>query len=114
MNLVLKIAAAVTIGILLYLMLGPAPAVQGSAPGIDKVAHLFAFATIAACLMILFPRSDLRTLSIGTLLLGGIIELIQGQIGRDASGLDFLFDGLGVSLFWLAGLFLQRWRSVSA
>jgi VanZ family protein len=108
MRSILKLAAASVIGILLYLMLGPAPAVEGSAPGIDKLAHLLAFGTIAACLTILLPRMRTPLVCWMTLLLGGLVELIQGQIGRDASWLDFVFDGAGVAIYALGYVIWRR------
>ncbi|MDP2183773.1 MAG: VanZ family protein [Actinomycetota bacterium] len=103
-----KFAAATIIGVLLYLMLGPAPAVEGSAPGIDKLAHLLAFGTIAACVATLIPRTRALIVCGITLLLGAVVEVIQGLIGRDASWLDFIFDGAGVAIFGLAVVIWRR------
>ena len=106
MHVMAKFVAASIIGILLYLMLGPAPTAEGSAPGIDKLAHLIAFGTIAACAAVLIPRTPTVIVCGMALLLGGAVELIQGQIGRDASWLDFVFDGAGVAIY---GLVVGPW-----
>lgn len=110
MRIILKFAAAAVIGFLLYLMLGPTPGAEASVPGVDKVAHFVAFGTIAACLAIIFPRQGLISICVATLLLGGTVELVQGQTGRDASWLDFVFDGLGVAVYALAARQFQRLR----
>lgn len=107
MERILKPLAAVTIGYLLYLMLGPAPAVEGSVDGLDKIAHFAAFAVISACFSILSPRSDLARICLAALLLGGAVEIIQGMTGRDANWLDFLFDGVGVASYWAVA---RLWR----
>jgi hypothetical protein len=102
MQLILKLLAAATIGGLLYLMLGPAPAAEGSVQNLDKIAHLIAFATIAGCLSVLFPKVDLPIICLSALLLGGGVEITQGEIGRDASWADFIFDGIGIAAYWVA------------
>lgn len=107
MQLILKLLAAATIGGLLYLMLGPAPAAEGSVQNIDKIAHLIAFAIIAACLSVLFPRVELPIICLSALLLGGGVEIAQGEIGRDASWVDFIFDGIGIAGYWIA---VHLWR----
>lgn len=107
MQMTLKIMAVMTIAGLLYLMLGPAPAAEGAVEGLDKIAHFGAFAVIAACFSILFPKADLALICLSALLLGGAVEIIQGQTGRDASWLDLVFDGIGVASYWIAA---QLWR----
>lgn len=107
MQLNLKSLAALTIGDLLYLMLGPAPAAEGPVQDIDKIAHFIAFATIAACFSVLFPKADLPITCLSALLLGGGVEIVQGEIGRDASWLDFLFNGIGIASYWMAA---HLWR----
>lgn len=107
MQLTLKLVAAATIGGLLYLMLGPEPAAEGTVQNIDKIAHLIAFATIAACLSVLFSKADLPIIGLLALLVGGGVEIAQGEIGRDASWADFVFDGIGIAAYWIA---VHLWR----
>lgn len=110
MKLFLRLAALVTIGVLLALMLGPSPGVEQSIPHLDKLAHVVAFFLIAASLRILFPRLSFVLISVATLGVGAGVEIIQGFVGRDPSLGDMAADAVGVGLAWLARPVLHRLR----
>jgi len=69
----------------------------------DKVYHLAGFAALVLPTAILQPGWSLRV-GLGSLLYGGIIEVIQPSFGRDAEWLDFIANGIGI----VAGLILGR------
>lgn len=98
MRLIARIIAAAIVLVLIGLMLAPVPAMDTQISSMDKLAHAAAFTVIPICLAILFPFGRLSTLAFVSILLGTAIELIQGQIGRDASWGDLFADALGVLL----------------
>ena len=79
---------------------------------IDKLYHIAAFAGLMLPAAILHPRSMRWILPAG-LTLGLAIELIQPQVGRDASAFDFLADAIGLALGAALGLALRRFRTRS-
>jgi VanZ family protein len=106
MKTLLRLSAAAVIAALLSLMLGPVLPFEQTAMVSDKLAHAVAFFLIAVCLEILIWRSTRLLPCLLALALGGLVELIQGAIGRDASWGDFLADfvGITVAFFIMAGL----------
>jgi VanZ family protein len=80
---------------------------------VDKLYHIAAFAALMLPAAILNPRS-LRWVLPAGLALGLAIELIQPQVGRDASVFDFLADAIGLALGTAMGLSLRRFRTRSA
>ncbi len=98
MRLVARTIAALIVLTLIGLMLAPVPSMDVQISSMDKLAHAGAFTAIPICLAILFPFGRLSTLAVVSLLLGAAIELIQGQIGRDASWADLFADGVGILL----------------
>ncbi len=98
MRLVARVFAALIVLTLLGLMLAPVPAMDTQISSMDKLAHAGAFTVIPICLAILFPFGRLSTLAVVSTLLGAAIELIQGQIGRDASWGDLFADAVGILL----------------
>lgn len=96
MKTLLRLAAIAVFGVLMILMLGPFGNVEAASGISDKVAHFVAFGAILLCLGVLFPRTPRILLAIGAVAVGAAVELIQGQVGRDASWGDLLADLLGV------------------
>jgi hypothetical protein len=80
---------------------------------VDKLYHIAAFAALMLPAAILNPRS-LRWILPAGLALGLAIELIQPQVGRDASAFDFLADAIGLALGAALGLSLRRYLTRSA
>jgi hypothetical protein len=71
--------------------------------GVDKVIHLlvYAFVTLWFGLCLIRPKAY-RILGIALILMGIILELIQGEMGyRSMSYMDMTSNGLGVLLGWL-------------
>tara|TARA_R110002051_G_scaffold238128_2_gene298944 strand:+ start:88 stop:465 length:378 start_codon:yes stop_codon:yes gene_type:complete len=106
MKTFLRLSAAAVIAALLSLLLGPVLAIQQMGLVSDKLAHAVAFFLIAVCLEILIWRSTRLLPCLLALAIGGLVELIQGAIGRDASWGDFLADfvGITVAFFVMGGL----------
>ncbi|WP_417230649.1 VanZ family protein [Brevundimonas sp.] len=102
----LRLFAAAVIAGLLSLMLGPVLAIERTAMVSDKLAHAVAFFLIAVCLEILIWRSTRLLPCLLALIIGGLVEVVQGAIGRDASWGDFLADfvGITVAFFVMGGL----------
>ncbi|MGV9008015.1 MAG: VanZ family protein [Brevundimonas sp.] len=106
MKTFLRLSATAVIAALLSLMLGPVLPIEQTAMVSDKLAHAVAFFLIAVCLDILIWRRTRLVPCLLALVIGGLVELIQGAIGRDASWGDFLADFIGIALAFviLAGL----------
>ncbi len=80
---------------------------------IDKLYHLAAFSAFSLPAAILHPRG-LRWIVPTGLALGLGIEMLQPQVGRDGSALDFLADAVGLALGAALGPALRRYRTRSA
>jgi hypothetical protein len=80
---------------------------------IDKLYHFAAFSAFILPAAILHPRG-LRWILPTGLALGLGIEILQPQVGRECSSLDFLADVLGLILGAALGLSLRRYRTRSA
>jgi len=78
----------------------------GDLPHLDKLWHALAFAALVLPTAALDPKR-LRWVVPAALGLGLAIELIQPQVGRPASALDFAGDALGVALGVLMGRALR-------
>lgn len=74
---------------------------------VDKLYHTLAFAALVIPVA-LVDRGAVRWLVIGSLILGGAIEVIQPSVGRDADLMDFLADAAGLLLGLGLGWFLRR------
>lgn len=94
----LKLAALAAILILLVLMLGPFGAAEAKTGVSDKAAHVVAFGVITGSLAILRPRWGLWLIAGGALAIGVAVEIIQGQVGRDADIADVIADMAGIAL----------------
>ena len=96
-----QIAIALTLiglGIATVLLLKP---MRGAGPGIipDKLAHMIVFFGLALPALIL-PARRWAWVIAALAVYGGLIELVQPHVGRDAALLDWLANlaGLGVAL----------------
>jgi VanZ family protein len=79
---------------------------------VDKLYHIAAFAALVLPAALLDPRG-LRWVLPAGLALGLVIEIIQPNVGREASALDFLADAIGLALGTALGLALRRYRTRS-
>jgi VanZ family protein len=93
----LKLAALTAMLVLLVLMLGPFGAVEARV-GSDKIGHIIAFAVIAGSLAVLRPRWSLALIAGVAMAIGVGVEIIQGQVGRDADIADVFADMAGIAL----------------
>ncbi len=77
----------------------------------DKAEHFLAFYILSYIACAAFPRLRPGPIILGMLLLGGVIEIVQGTpwIGRDRDFWDWVADATGVA-FALAPLALAQWR----
>jgi len=91
---VLSVLFALVIGVLALVPQTPGPA---GISGMDKLAHLLAFAVLAAPLAWRFPHLW-RAVALAALAYGGVIEIVQPLSGREASWADLLADGAGAFL----------------
>lgn len=74
----------------------------------DKAEHFVAFGGLAGLALLAWPRRH-GGLMIGLLVLyGGLIEVVQGMVGRDADWHDLLADTLGMLAAWGALALLAR------
>ena len=97
MRLLLRLTGAVVMTVLLVLMLGPAQKAETSGLIWDKAAHFVAFGLVLWSVAVMMRRLP-RLWAVGVAVaIGGAVELIQGQIGRDASVWDFVADVLGIA-----------------
>ena len=101
----LLIALAVAV-----LTLGPATPAPGGMDHFDKVAHVMAFAAVAAPLAWRYPRSW-GAVALAGLAYGGAIELVQPFTGRSAEWGDLLADGIGALAGALLGARAGRARA---
>ncbi|HYC67114.1 VanZ family protein [Brevundimonas sp.] len=103
MSRVLRLVAVAILVVSLVLMLGPFGGAEAASGVSDKVAHFAVFGLILWSFGVLFrrlPRLGAALLAIG---LGGMVEVVQGMVGRDADWLDLAADSLGVTaalLLW--------------
>ena len=91
------------VGLVAYLSLMPvSPEIPGF-KGADKLVHLFAYAFMMYWFGLCYhPGRPYRTLGLGLILFGAVLEWIQGKTGyRSMSSIDMLANGLGVFLGWL-------------
>jgi len=110
MRLFLRVAGAVVLTVLLVLMLGPAPQAETSGLIWDKAAHFVAFGLILWSLAVMMPRLPRVWAVIAAVAIGGAVELIQGQVGRDASWWDFVADILGIAAAVMVWLVWRRFQ----
>ena len=68
----------------------------------DKINHVFAFFVLGLLAGTAWPQGPRWRLCLGLLLVGGLIEVVQALVGRDAAlndlGADLIGVGLGILL----------------
>jgi VanZ family protein len=107
MSRLLRLLAVAILVVSTALMVGPAQSLEAASGIWDKGAHFVTFGLILWSLGVLFrrlPRLYAAAVAIG---MGGIIEVVQGMVGRDADWADLFADTLGVGL---ALLLWAVWR----
>lgn len=75
------------------------PSTSGASPllGLDKLAHLVAFAVLVLPMSLRAPRKW-PLIWIAALAYGWLIEIVQPHFGRGAEWADLVADGLGAAL----------------
>ena len=91
------------VALVIYLSLMPPPSHLPGFPGVDKLAHLGAYGILALWFgFIYLPGPRYVRLSLGLILMGVVLELIQGLSGlRSMDYYDMLANGSGVASGWL-------------
>lgn len=94
------------IGLVIFLSLVPAPTQPVDIPGLDKVGHVFAYGFLMFWFGLIYnPGRAYRCLGLGFVIMGIILECIQGALGdRTFEWGDMAANALGV----IAGLALSR------
>ena len=94
-----------------YLMLTPIPDLARSIHISDKAIHLMIFTVLAVPLSATNPLNAFWLVP-SLALSGGLVELLQPFVGREAEWWDFLFNGMGAVLGAILGslgyLYLRR------
>jgi len=100
-------ATAILSFVIAYLTLSPSPP-QVGAEGLlsDKAYHVIAFAALVFPSALLYARSLIWVVP-AALLFGGVIELIQPYVGREAEVADFVADAVGLGFGLVSGLILR-------
>lgn len=104
MRTFLRVVGAVLLLVLLGLMLAPDPTIDSKPLIWDKAAHFIAFGLILWSFGVLFRRLPRIGAALLAIVLGAVVEVVQGYIGRDPSWGDLLADVLGVAvalLIWV-------------
>ena len=93
-----RVALVLLLVVVSYLALTPKPP-EGFESGVDKVAHLLAFTSLAFSGYLGFraSRGMHTALVLGLLAYGGLIEVLQLFVpGRSSEWGDLLADGIGI------------------
>lgn len=71
-------------------------------PNEDKWGHLISYGVLMGWFCVWYPAQKMRlAYFVGFVLMGGLLELIQGQLpAREASLLDFAANTTGLMLGW--------------
>lgn len=90
--------------LVITISLAPSPEVMTSLPARDKIAHLLVYSILMLWFgCIYLPGRKYVFLGLGLILLGVILEIIQGMTGyRYMEYKDMTFNSLGVFLGWLS------------
>ena len=102
MRLLVRLSALAAMLALLSLMLSPPVQLPGPENWTDKAAHVVGFFTIALALQVVPVWRNRLGAALLAVVLGALVEIVQGEIGRDRSALDLLADAVGAGLAWLA------------
>lgn len=102
-----RLCALLLAGIIGYVLLTPLVAPLPDVPQGDKLLHLVAFAALVLPLAVTDPRNWAWALVLAVAY-GGMIELIQPHVNRQAEWGDFLANSLGAALGVILGRALHR------
>jgi len=85
------------------------PQVLSTIPHLDKIGHFLAYVALTAWFAAaLWGRKWLTIITVAFIVMGGVLEILQGFTGRDPSWFDWLIDtggallGAGLPRIWLA------------
>ncbi len=90
-----------------YGTLTPVAEMPESPSGVDKLYHFVSFAALVLPAIAAQPRNALWLAPLAVAY-GGLIELIQPQVGRSAELGDFVANSLGVAFGVLVGVAAHR------
>lgn len=93
-------------GALLY----PLAVAEASMGQTDKLVHAVMFFTATACVKAILLRTPALVTAVIAVVIGGVLELLQGLVGRDPSWGDLAADGVGAGAFALAFWAVRRIR----
>lgn len=111
MRFAVRLLSVAVILALLAAMLGPPTALPGPEGWTDKLAHMAGLFIVALCLQTATARADALRAALEAVVIGAVVEVVQGQIGRDASWLDLVADAVGATLAWrLSPRLAPFWR----
>ncbi len=96
----------VTICILVF---GPFQGAESGFGLTDKEAHVIAFFGLTVLLLLSAPKVRRWDLAWLLAMFGGLIEIIQGQIGRDCDILDWVADCAGIAVVMIP-IYVDRIR----
>ena len=97
----LKVSFWLLVLVVVFLSLKPESSVQLIEVN-DKIGHALAYSALMANALLAFPSKDKKHLGILLLLMGSLIEILQGFIpGRFSSFYDLLANSLGIMIGWL-------------
>jgi len=89
--------------------LTPHPPDLGSIFGWDKLQHFTAYFGLASmATMVIGLKPKLPPAILDIILLGGLLELLQGFTGRDPDIWDFVANSIGVLSGWIIGVAIWR------
>ncbi|MDB5437707.1 MAG: hypothetical protein JWM33_134 [Caulobacteraceae bacterium] len=74
----------------------------------DKAEHFVGFGGLAGLAMLAWPRRHAGLIVVLLTLYGGLIEIVQGMVGRDRDWHDALADTLGMLAAWAVLVLLRR------
>lgn len=114
MTFLLRLVAVAVLLVSLTLMIGPFGGAEAASGVWDKAAHFVVFGLILWSFGILFRRLPRLAAAVLAVVLGGAVEVVQGMVGRDASGGDLLADALGVALALLLWAIWRRFEPRTA
>ncbi len=97
------------LGAITVLSLIPLPHGHGAGSGLndDKVQHLIAYGSLALPVALARPRGWVWVL-LGMAAWGGMIEILQPYVNREANLPDLVANGMGVVLGFLVAQSLRR------
>jgi hypothetical protein len=91
------------VALVISLSLTPPPSDLPGFPGVDKLTHLAAYGMLTLWFGFIYLRGPRYVrLSLGLIIMGGVLELIQGILGhRSMDHYDMLANASGVAIGWL-------------